>query len=110
MLETMFDMRHGACDLTSDKGLTPARRLVIEQDAARNVEPVTLAVIDGVVVPECLGTSVGAARVKGRGLVLRRRGAAEHLAGGGLVEAAFHARPPHGFEQAEGPGGDDIGG
>src|ERR1039458_6100487 len=74
------------------------------------VEPITLPVVHGDVVAKDLGTSVGTARVKGRGLALGRRGAAEHLARRRLVEAALDTGAPGGFQEAECADGDDVGG
>ena len=109
LLETMLDVGYGASDFAGDKGLTAAGRLVIEQNAAGSVEPITLPVVDGDVVPKDLCTSVGTARVKGRDLVLGRRGTAEHFTGGGLVEAALHTGASCSFQQPECAGGDDVG-
>ena len=106
----MLDVGHGAGDLAGDEGLAAARRLVVEQNAAGSVEPVALPVIHRDVVAEDLGAGVRAARVEDRGLALRRRRAAEHLARGGLVEAALARRTPHGFQQAQRADGDHIGG
>ena len=83
---------------------------MVEENAAGSMESVTFPIVDGDVVAKDLGTSVGTARVKGRGLALRRRGTAEHLAGRGLVEAALDAGVPHGFQEAERAGSDDVGG
>ena len=75
-------------DLAGDELQAAARRLVVEEDPRAGEEVVGLAVVDRDVVAVDLGHAVGAARVEGRALVLRRLAhLAEHLAGGRLVEA-----------------------
>ena len=81
LLDTVLDVGHGASDFACHKGLAAAWGLVVEQDAARRMETVTLPVVHRDVVAEDLGASVGAAGVESRGLALGRRRAAEHLAG-----------------------------
>jgi hypothetical protein len=83
-------------DLAGDELEAAAGALVVEEDPRAGVEAVTLAVIDGDEVGVDLGHPVGAARVEGRQLVLRGfPDFAEHLAGGGLVEAGVGLRFSH---------------
>ena len=69
---------------------------------------VGLAVVDGRPVGGDLGDAVGAARVEGRLLVLGRRRGAEHLRGGGLVEARAHPGLADRLEQPHRPRAGDV--
>src|ERR1035438_7600863 len=80
LLNTVLDVGDGASNLTGDKRLAAAWRLVIEQDTARCVEPIALPIVHRDVVPKGLGARVGAAGVESRGLALGRSRATEHLA------------------------------
>ena len=103
LVEPMPDARGSPGDLPGDERDPTARRLVIEQDAAADEHPVRFAVVLAELVGEDLGASVRAARLERSRLALRRLGAAEHLAGRGLVEpdALVEARLPNRLQQAQ---------
>ena len=61
LLQAQADLGHGARDLASDKRLTTARALVVEEDAVAAVHTVCLAVIDHNPVPVHLGDAIGRA-------------------------------------------------
>ncbi len=87
VLQPERDACDGARDLARDEGFAAHRRLVVEQDAVAGVDAVGLAVIDGDPVGVELGHRVGAARIEGRGFLLRNllRQTVE-FGGRGLVE------------------------
>src|SRR4051794_19585206 len=97
----MFDLSSGASDLSRNKGLAPARRLVIEQDAATREHAVAFAIVYGDVVRKELRAGIWAARMEIRPLILGRRGCSEHFTGGRLVEFALDAGLPDSFQQTE---------
>src|SRR5690606_41950179 len=75
------------------------RRLMIEQDAAGGVQAKAFPVVHGDPVTIQLGHAIGAAGVEGRRLVLTLRlNQAEHLAGGGLIEARLGRELPNGLK------------
>ncbi len=97
-------MAQAAGDLAGDKGLAPARALVVEEDAVAGVHAVGLAVVHRDPVGVHLGHRVGAARVEGRGLLLRNfLHQAVKLAGAGLVEARLllQAQDAHRLQQPQ---------
>ncbi len=82
-------------DLARDERLAAQWALVIEQDTVRGVIAVSLAIVDGDPVGIELRGPIGAARIKGRGLALRRLAhLAIELRRGCLVE-------PHAVADAE---------
>jgi len=84
---------------------------VVEEDAVAGKDVVGLAIVDDDPVGVELGHSVGRARVKGRGLVLRDRlHLAVELAGRGLVEAGGEAGLLDGVDEAQGAHGIGLGG
>ena len=86
---------------------------MVEEDAVAGVHVVGLAVVDGDPVGVELGHRVGAARVKRRGLALRRLPhQTVEFRGRGLVEARFllQAEKADRLEQAQGTHGDHVGG
>lgn len=114
-LEPDLDAAHGPRDLAGHEILAAAGGLVVEEDAVAGEEGVSLAVVHGVPVGGAFGGGVGGAGVEGGGFGLRRRGGAEHLGGAGLVVADVGAAGggdvgADGLEEAEGAGGDDVGG
>ena len=97
-----LDARHGVGDLAGDELDAAQRRLVVEQDAARRMHAVAFAIIDRAPVAEELGHAVRAARMKGRGLVLRvGLHQAEHLARRRLVEPDRGLDPPQRLEHVD---------
>ena len=74
----------------------------------RDVHPVGLAVVDGEPVRGDLGDRVGAARIEGARLRLRRRGRAEHLRRPGLIDARLRARLANRVEHPQGAGAGDV--
>ena len=106
-----LDAGHAVGDLARDELQAAPRRLVVEEDPRAGEEVVRLAVVDRDEVAVDLGHSVGAARVEGRALVLRRlEHAAEHLAGRGLVEADGRVDLPDRLQHAGDPHGGELGG
>lgn len=88
---------------------------MVEQDPVAGEDAVGLAVVDGVPMGGALGGSVGGAGVEGGSLRLRRRRGSKHLRRAGLVVADVGAAGggdvgADGLEEAEGAGGDDVGG
>src|SRR4029078_2399917 len=76
------------------------RRFVIEENAGAGEQAVGLAVIHRDPVREQLAHAIRAARMKGRGLALRRRlSLAEHFRRRRLVKARPWASLPYAFEQ-----------
>ena len=102
------DRGERAGDLARDEGLAAAGRLVVEEDAVAAEEAVALAVVHRDPVGVDLGGGVRAARVEARQLVLRRRRGAEHLGGGGLVEARLDPGEADRLEQARGAQAGDV--
>ena len=112
-LQPLGDVGQAAGDLAGDKGLAPARRLVVEEDAVAGVHVVGLAVVDGDPVGVELCHRVGAARIKRRGLALRcLPHQAVEFRGRGLVEARFllQAEEADRLEQSQGAHNDHVGG
>ena len=113
VLPAMLDGGDRAGDLAGDEGLAAGRTLVVEQDAVAGMHAVGLAVVHRDPVGVQLGGGIGAARVEGRGLALRRL---LHLAvqfrGGGLIEARglLHAQDPDRLQQAQGADAVGVGG
>lgn len=58
VLQPELDARCGASDLPRDKGLSPARRLVVEENAVASEQAIRLAEIDGDPVGVQLGHAV----------------------------------------------------
>ena len=85
---------------------------MVEEDARAGEQAVGLAVVDRLPVAVELGAGVRAAGVEGGRQRLRRRGRAEHLGAGGLVEPHRLAAVelPDGLQQAQGAQADDVGG
>ena len=75
MLEAELDASQRPCDFARDERFATAGRLVIEQNAVSDKEPVGLAIVDGIPMGGNFGDSIGAAGVKRGALVLRRLGA-----------------------------------
>ena len=73
---------------------------MVEEDPVAGEHAVRLPVVDRHPVGVDLGGAVRGARIEGRPLSLRRRGGAEHLAGGGLVVAGRAARAAQRLEDA----------
>lgn len=111
--QPLGDVGEAAGDLAGDEGFATARAFMVEQDAVAGVEAVGFAVVDGDPVGVHLGDGIRAARVEGRGFLLRDfLDQAVEFGGGSLVEAGFlfQAKEADGFEQAQGANGVDIGG
>ncbi len=66
LLNSVFDARNRAGDLASDKSLAAARRFMVEENPARRMDSIALAIVHGNVVPKDLGAGIRAARMKGR--------------------------------------------
>ena len=95
-----LDPRHALADPAGDEGLASPRRLVVEEDPGAGVQAEALAVVDGDEVAVDLGHSVRAARIEGGALALGGLvRPAEHLGGGGLVEARLGAHLADSLEQ-----------
>src|SRR5271165_1062363 len=101
-----FDSRHSIRDLAGDELNAAQRRFMVEQDAARGVQPETLTVVHGHPMSVKLGGRIGRARIERRGLALPRLlDHPEHLRGGGLVEScagtnyAYRFEPVHAAER-----------
>ena len=77
----------GARDLPGHKGLAANRALVIEQDTVGDMEAIGLAVVHRDPASIKFGVVVGAARLEGRGFVLRGGEVAVEFGARGLVEA-----------------------
>ena len=103
--------RHAVRHLARHELDAAQRALVVEEDAGRRVEAKALAIVhrDPVAVELCDG--VGAARIEGRRLGLRRLlDAAVHFGRGGLVEARVGLRRAHGLQHVRhADGGDGAG-
>jgi len=80
VLQAELDAGGGPGDLSGHERLAAPRAFVVEQDPARRVQAVALAVVDREPVGTHLGDTVGAARVEWRRLPLGCLGhLAEHL-------------------------------
>ena len=90
---------HAARDLARHKGLAAPRTLVIEQDAARGVETITLPVNPGYRMRINLGRSVRASRLKHGRFALRRWSGAEHFRTRRLIKPGLRPAAADGFEQ-----------
>ncbi len=104
VLQAQRDARDGARDLARDEGLAAQRAFVVEEHAVAGVHAVGLAVVHRDPVGVHLGHRVGAARVEGRGLLLRDLlHQTVQLAGAGLVEARLlrQAQDADGLQQAQ---------
>lgn len=107
------DIGQATGDLASDKGFTPARAFVVEQNAVAGIHAVGLAVVHGDPVRVELGHGVGAARVKRRGFLLWGfLHQAIQFTGTGLVKAGFllQTQDANGFEDAQGAHAVHVGG
>ena len=85
-----------------------AGRLVVEEDAVAGEHVVRFPVVDRHPVGVHLGGPVRGPGVERRLLVLRRRGGAEHLAGGRLVIAGLPSRAAQRLEDAGRPQAGDV--
>ena len=95
--------RHAGGNLAGDKFESAPRRFVIEQDAARGVHLVRLAIIPRQIEAGHLADAVRRARMEAGPLVLRRLfGLSEHLARPGEIEAALRRQVLHGRQQVVG--------
>lgn len=88
---------------------------MVEEYPIARKDPVGLTVIDRVPMGGALGRGVGGPGMERRRLGLRGRRGPEHLRGSGLVvpdvgPAGGGDVGAHGFEEAEGAGGHDVGG
>src|ERR1035437_9133161 len=113
VLQAQLDARGGAGDLAGDEGLAAARALVVEQNPARGVKIVALAVVHRQPVGVDLGAAIGRARPEGRRLGLRHLlHLAKHLGGRCLIVAAFlhQAGLADGLEDALCPEAVDVAG
>jgi hypothetical protein len=113
ILQAQRNARHRAGDLAGDKGFAAQRAFMVEQDAVAGIHAVGLAVVHRDPVGVHLGHCIRAARVEGRGFLLRGfLHQAVQLAGAGLVEAGFLLQPQDadGFEQAQGADAVGVGG
>ena len=96
-----LDPRHAVTDLACGELQSTARRLVVEQDPARRVQVVGLAVVHGDPVAVHLGHAVRRTRIEGRVFVLGHlEHLAEHLARARLVVANIRIDDPDGIEDA----------
>ena len=94
LFQTLGDIGQATRDLAGDKGLAPARALVVEQDAVAGIHAIGLTVVHRDPVGVHLGHRIGAARVEGGSFLLRGfLHQAIELAGRGLVEAGFLLQP-----------------
>src|SRR5579859_1640418 len=88
ILQAELDARERPRDLARDEGLAADGALVVEEDAVAGEHAVRLAVVHRDPVGVELRHGIGAARVEGRGLLLRRLAHQPvELGGRGLVEA-----------------------
>lgn len=104
VLQAERDAGDGAGDLAGDEGFAADRRFVVEQHAVAGVHAVGLAVIDRDPVGVELGAGVGAARVEGRGFLLRDfLHQTVQLGGRGLIEAGllFQTQDADRFQDAQ---------
>jgi len=98
-----------ARDLAGDKRFAAQRRLVVEQDAARNEQPVALAIAHDLQMGRGFGDSVGTFRAEGGRLANECAAViAETLAGTGVEEPAGQAALADAFEQIERAVGDAV--
>ncbi len=103
-LQPVLDRCHSARDLAGDESFAAQRAFVIEQDPARGMHAVGLAIIDRDPMGIKLGRGVGRAWVeRGRLLLRDLLHLAEQFRGGGLIEAGlpFPAENADGLEQAQ---------
>ena len=94
----------GAGDLAGDESFAADRAFVVEEDAVAGVDAIGFAVVDGDPVGVELGDGVGAARVEGRGFLLRGfLDEAVEFGGRCLVEAGllFQAEDADRFQDAQ---------
>src|SRR5690606_25573667 len=99
LLLAELDARHGVGHLTGDELDASQWGLMVEQDAAGGVQLEAFPVIHGNPVAIELGDPVGAARIERRTFILTLGlDQPEHLAGGGLIEAALRRELPDGFK------------
>ena len=71
LLQPRIDPCQAAGYLAGHEGFAAARALVVEQDAIAGIYPVGLAVVHRDPVRVEFGDAIGAARIKGGGLLLR---------------------------------------
>ncbi|VWX60507.1 conserved hypothetical protein [Burkholderiales bacterium 8X] len=106
-----LDLGDTVGDLAGHELTAAQRAFVVEEDAAAAEDVVAFPVVDGHPVREQLGDAVGAARIEGGFLDLRNGlHLAEHLGGGGLVEADIGVGETDGLEQVQGAHRGDLGG
>ena len=84
---TKFDFGHAIRDFAGNKLSASQRAFVVEQDATRAKDVVTLSVVNRHPVGIQLSHAVGASRVERRGFNLRDGlHLAKHLGGAGLIK------------------------
>jgi len=113
LLYAQANLSHAASDLARDKVAAAPRRLVVEQDAVDSEHAVSLAVVDRDPVGVDFGGAVRRPRIKRGRLLLRDLlYLAEHLRGGGLVEAdlLFQVACADGVQDSQSSDGVDLGG
>ena len=105
ILQAQRNAGHGPRDLAGDEGFTTQRAFMVEQHAVAGIHAIGFAVVHRDPVGIHLGHRIRAARVEGRGLLLRDLlHQAVQLAGAGLVEAGLVLQPQDadGLQQAQG--------
>ena len=71
VLEPMMDRRDRTGNFTRNESFAPNRALMVEENAVRSMDSVSLPVIDGDPISVELGGCVGRSRIEWRRLVLR---------------------------------------
>src|SRR5262245_2278982 len=105
----LLDRGHAQRDLARDEILATAGRLVVEEDAVRDVHPVSFAIVDRDPVAEDLGDPVGRPGVERGRLPLRvLLDEPEHLRAAPLLDAGLELRLAHRVEQAHHAEGRDV--
>ena len=111
VLQASLDPGHGPGDFAGHKRFSPPRTFVVEENPARGVQTVALAVVHRDPVRIDLGGGIGTARVKRSGFILGHRlDQAVHLGAGGLVKTGLWRHLPHGVEKSDRANGGDIAG
>src|SRR5579862_4346054 len=99
VLITSKDRSNSSRNLSGDEGFTPARALVIEEDAGAGKEAVTFAIDTGHPVRVEFGGGIRTSRLKNGSFILWREGGAEHFGARGLIKLGLRTAAADSLEK-----------